>query len=545
MNHKTNLGIRAVLHTARKWKKTLLVFFLLLAITTLVMSGLAIADAQEEQSEELRGVTGASFTVNANNGYTLQPVTDEMIEEIAAIDGVESYNTSQYTIANLYNQDTLMKGTDEREYVSDLFYAIGCFDSEYSPLFLSGALRLTEGRHVTEGNSGIILYEGLAEKYGLSLGDTLEIKNGNPDDPLVECEIAGLFEVIADGDDEQATMAKPSTLFDYKDYVFVNMDTMSAVSAPYTVSEGNGIDSVDFFVSDAAKLESIVQEVQNSTSIDWNSYYVTVNNEVYERISSSIADTTTLVTTLIVVITVVSMVLIILILSMSIRSRKRETGILLAIGIAKPAVILQYVLETLLIAVVAFPLAYLSSKQVAGTLGTLFGKTAENVIGKMTYSNGWKFVAVVPASEAAIFKEGATETFSFAAAAGKETSVTVERIITEENAEKAVVIFSGMDMDNDFLTMRFENPRVQTVSYSGIVIPKEAVRIRTATDEEGNTVQEKVVYAMFGNSARARSLDIIYEDDDVIISNATGQSGYISAYDQVIIKGKELNDAEN
>ena len=28
MNHKTNLGIRAVLHTARKWKKTLLVFFL-------------------------------------------------------------------------------------------------------------------------------------------------------------------------------------------------------------------------------------------------------------------------------------------------------------------------------------------------------------------------------------------------------------------------------------------------------------------------------------------------------------------------------------
>ena len=273
-----------------------------------------------------------------------------------------------------------MKGTDEREGVSDLFYATGCFDSEYSPLFLSGALRLTEGRHVTESNSGIILYEGLAEKYGLSLGDTLEIKNGNPDDPLVECEITGLFEVIADGDDEQATMAKPSTLFDYKDYVFVNMDTMSAVSAPYTVSEGNGIDSVDFFVSDAAKLESIVQEVQNSTSIDWNSYYITVNNEVYERISSSIADTTTLVTTLIVVITVVSMVLIILILSMSIRSRKRETGILLAVGIAKPAVILQYVLETLLIAVVAFPLAYLSSKQVAGTLGTLFGKAAENVI---------------------------------------------------------------------------------------------------------------------------------------------------------------------
>lgn len=375
-----NLGTRAVLHTARKWKKTLLIFCLLLSITTLVLSGLAIADAQEEQAEELRGVTGASFTVNANNGYTLQPVTDEMIEEIAKIDGIESYNASQWTIINIYNQDTLLRGTDEREYVSDLFYGTGCFDSAYSPLFLTGALRLTEGHHVTEGDGGIILYEGVAEKYGLSVGDTLEIKNGNPNDPLVECEIAGVFEVIADDTDEQATMAKPSTFYDYKEYIFVDMDVMSEVSAPYTASEGNGITSVDFFVSDAARLESIVQEVQDNTSIDWNSYYLTVNDEVYERISSSISDTGTLVTTLIAVITVVSIVLIILILSMSIRSRKREMGILLAVGIAKPFVILQYVLENALIAVVAFPLAYLSSKQIAGTLGTFFGKAAENVI---------------------------------------------------------------------------------------------------------------------------------------------------------------------
>ena len=375
-----NLGIRAILYIVRKWKKTLLIFCLLLSITTLVLSGLAIADAQEEQSEELRGVTGASFTVTANNGYTLNPVTDEMIDEIAAIDGIESYNASQWTVVNLFENGNAIEALEGQEYTKDLFYGTGCFDSAYSPLFLTGALRLTEGHHVTESNGGIILYEGVAEKYGLSIGDTLEVKNGNPDDPLVECEIAGLFEVIADDTDEQATMAKPSTFYDYEEYIFVDMDVMSAVSAPYTASEGNGISSVDFFVSDAAKLESIVQEVQENTSIDWNSYYLTVNDEVYERISSSLSDTGTLITTLIVVITVVSMVLIILILSMSVRSRKREMGILLAVGIAKPSVILQYILETALIAVVAFPLAYLSSRQVAGAIGTLFGKAAENVV---------------------------------------------------------------------------------------------------------------------------------------------------------------------
>ena len=375
-----NLGIRAILYTARKWKKTLLIFCLLLSITTLVLSGLAIADAQEEENEELRGVTGASFTVTANNGYTLNPITDEMIDEIAAIDGIESYNASQWTIVNLFENGNAIEGLEGQEYTKDLFYGTGCFDSAYSPLFLTGALRLTEGHHVTEDNGGIILYEGVAEKYGLSVGDTLEIKNGNPDDPLVECKIAGLFEVIADDTDEQATMAKPSTFYDYEEYIFVDMEVMSAVSAPYTASEGNGISSVDFFVSDAARLESIVQEVQGNTFIDWDSYYITVNDEVYERISSSLSDTGTLITTLIIVITVVSMVLIILILSMSVRSRKREMGILLAVGIAKPSVILQYVLETALIAVVAFPLAYLSSRQVAGAIGTLFGKAAENVV---------------------------------------------------------------------------------------------------------------------------------------------------------------------
>ncbi len=120
--------------------------------------------------------------------------------------------------------------------------------------------------------------------------------------------------------------------------------------------------------------------MQNISSINWNNYKITANDEVYQNISSSLSDTGTLITTLIAVITAVSMVLMILILSMSIRSRKRETGILLAVGIAKPAVILQYVLETLLIAIAAFPLAYLSSKQVAGTLGVLFGRTAANVV---------------------------------------------------------------------------------------------------------------------------------------------------------------------
>ena len=383
-----NLGLRAILYTVRKWKKTLLVFCLILSISTLVLSGLAIADAQEEQSEELRSVTGASFTVERNlstggwasgNGgsYSTQEfISDEMLQEISSVDGVAGYDGS------IVSMPYYFKETGESVVTTgytNSFYTYGSINTEYNDLFASGRFELVEGSHITENiTNGLIISRERAEQNGLKIGSKVNgINDPYTDDPEVNMEIVGIFEVVADKNDE-ATMYDASTMWDFSNYAFCSKAAMEAMCVNY--GDGNKIQEADFFVTDAAQLENVIAEVQNISSINWDNFIISANDEVYQNISSALSDTNTLVTTLIVAITVVSLVLITLILSMSIRSRKRETGILLAVGIAKPAVILQYVLETLLIAVVAFPLAYLSSKQVAGTLGTLLGKTAENVI---------------------------------------------------------------------------------------------------------------------------------------------------------------------
>ncbi len=383
-----NLGLRAILYTVRKWKKTLLVFCLILSISTLVLSGLAISDAQEEQSEELRSVTGASFTVERNlstggwasgNGgsYSTQEfISDEMLQEISSVDGVAGYDGS------IVSMPYYFKETGESVVTTgytNSFYTYGSINTEYNDLFASGRFELVEGSHITENiTNGLIISRERAEQNGLKIGSKVNgINDPYTDDPEVNMEIVGIFEVVADKNDE-ATMYDASTMWDFSNYAFCSKAAMEAMCVNY--GDGNKIQEADFFVTDAAQLENVIAEVQNISSINWDNFIISANDEVYQNISSALSDTNTLVTTLIVAITVVSLVLITLILSMSIRSRKRETGILLAVGIAKPAVILQYVLETLLIAVVAFPLAYLSSKQVAGTLGTLFGKASESVI---------------------------------------------------------------------------------------------------------------------------------------------------------------------
>ena len=388
-----NLGTRAVLHTARKWKKTLLLFGLLLAITTLVMSGLAIADAQEEQAEELRGTTGASFTVQrdtSTGGWssgsggsfsTQEYITPDMMEKIGAIDGIKGYNASIRTILCLSENNgqwlEQMEPTGHAM-VDCQFYSYGCINSEYHSLFLSGALVMCDGKTIDASmDNGIVISKDMADKHGLRVGDTIQAVNDPfSSDKTMELEITGLFEIVADKTDERNNYNEAS-YYDYANNAFVSEAAMKKLLENYA---DVGYASADFFVTDPAQLEAIIQQVQSIDSINWNNFKIIANDEVYQNISSSLSDTGTLITTLIVVITVVSMVLITLILSMSIRSRKRETGILLAVGIAKPAVIIQYALETLLIAIVAFPLAYLSSKEVAGTLGTLFGKVAENVI---------------------------------------------------------------------------------------------------------------------------------------------------------------------
>ncbi len=388
-----NLGTRAVLYTVRKWKKTLLVFCLLLAITTLVLSGLAIADAQEKQAEEVRGTTGASFTVSRNTAtggwssdgggsYSTQEyLTTDRMESIAAINGIEGYNASIRTILCLSDRQgqwlEQMEPTGHA-IVDCQFYSYGCINSKYHSLFLSGAMVMCEGKTIDSSvKNGIVISKDIADKHDLKVGDTIQAVN-NPlsDDKTMDLEIVGLFKVVADKTDERNNYNE-SSYYEYTNNAFVSEAAMKKLLENYA---DVGYASADFFVTDPERLESIIHEVQKIHTIDWNNFLITANDEVYQNISNALSDTGTLITTLIAVITAVSMVLIILILSMSVRGRIRETGILLAAGISKPTVVLQYVLETLLIAAAAFPLAYLSSRQAAGILGTLFGKTAENVV---------------------------------------------------------------------------------------------------------------------------------------------------------------------
>ena len=246
--------------------------------------------------------------------------------------------------------------------------------------FCRAGFELVEGTHITDDmTNSIIISREVAEWNNLKLGDTVTgIYYPENNTPAVDMEIVGIFDVVADKDD-QVNMYDDASYYAYSSYVFGSMDAAEGLIKGWG-EDGEGISEAYYYVTDAAQLENVIREVQSISSINWNNYKITANDEVYQNISSALSDTGTLITTLIVVITscehgadYTD--------SLHVHPQP-ETGNRHSAGGGdcqarghSPVCIGNLTDRS-----GGLPAAYLSSKQVAGTLGTLFGKAAENVI---------------------------------------------------------------------------------------------------------------------------------------------------------------------
>lgn len=259
-----NLWKRATFYTLRKWKKSLLLFSIIFSVSTLILSGLAISDAQAEQTAELKETTGVSFTISRNsatgdwstgtNGsYSTQAfISDDMIEKIASVNGIKNYNAT-YESCGLYQKSNgsrleQMNPTGWSDVDSQL-YEIGCINSAYNSLFLSNAFSLTDGRHISkEDKNGVLLNKEYAEKNGLRIG--VKIKNANlsgEQNVIVEYEIIGLFDIQADKTDEKNNY-NAASYYDYSQYAFLSMPAYKEATIHYPDGPSAGYTDADFFV---------------------------------------------------------------------------------------------------------------------------------------------------------------------------------------------------------------------------------------------------------------------------------------------------------
>ena len=377
---------RAFFYTTRKRGKTLILLLTLFVISTFVLTGFSILAAADQSALSLRQSVGGSIKLelddsNSRNwtyqqgvggmmvGYTGTPITDADIEKVMSIKGIHSYNG--VGDGSVFAMDFSFISGFSFGPGSDYSRLPSVSNSEYFNYFRRGAFKLVEGRHITpEDDHAVLISTALAERNGLKLGDTITVQccydaGGYPD---VSLKIVGIYEVTMDDGQFHTTST------DKRNRLIIDHKAMQEIMMHDVIQYDNG---VEFFVDDPRDIDKIAAQIQK-LDLDWSCFKLTVDNTAYEAVASSLTAMQNMVTGLIIGIVIVSIGILALILNMWIKQRTHETGILLSIGVSKTKIVVQYILETLMIAVIAFGLSYFSSGAIAqGTSNLLFSQVAE------------------------------------------------------------------------------------------------------------------------------------------------------------------------
>ena len=362
---------RAVLYITRKKKKSILMFFILFCIATAVLIGISIKKATSIARQNSSKETANTFEIQNNLATNFTGTMPEsLVNKVSKVNGIKNYDASVQGIGLVFKQlqnvepkNNTVQYTDKQ--YKNLFPVEAHKFTEYDTKFMSKSFRLVEGRHLVEGDKNkVLVHKALAEKNNLKVGDriigtkdSLDY-NASKDAPSeYDLEIVGIFE-------SQNTDRMGSKLEIPENLILSDMNTLNALygyskgNSQYTSAVFNTNKNVDDVISDVNKIQE-----------NWSLYNISKSDDTFLALSKSFDSLEKIVNMLLIGSIIVGIIVLSLVLAFWIQGRIHETGILLSIGVGKFKIISQYIIELLLISVLAFGTSYFSSKMISQNIG--------------------------------------------------------------------------------------------------------------------------------------------------------------------------------
>lgn len=395
---------RAGLYLLRKKGKAISIFLLIMVVSTFLISCFSLLTASEKLASDIRGALGAAFYLRASTGVVSDEngemtvtenhirITDNEIKRIQNCGNIAYYNPINYGYAK-GEQLTFIHGEKHTE--DNNMGAVTAL--RYSALetdFVDEVLALAAGRHITEADTNAVLISSeVAAVNGLSVGDKIVLSSselGEADGEYIDVwsgerketvvTIVGIYDILEDDANVTATAGRQENRI----YASIDVLTQLAASEP-SVYTGE----VGFYVTDPKTLDEIVSKVQQIEEIDWKTHFIRTNDFQYSKISDSLTSLGDIIKILLACVSIVSAAILTLILTLRIRGRIPEAGILLGAGIPKGEIIKQFLLEVLSVAATAFLFSYAAGFGISHNLGNhLLADFQPNLINAAALQNG-------------------------------------------------------------------------------------------------------------------------------------------------------------
>lgn len=383
---------RGFLSVKARAGKSLLQVFIFTVICVFVLSGLSIQSAAEKSSVLARESLGGEVTLSADMEKLMEqqrsesteegervrfqsvPIPEDFAEELISYSQVKGYNFLSSTFGTASNFEPIESETEEGApggmgggpmAAADVTLQ-GVMFTDSAASFLNSESTIVEGRHLTDEDlekNVTVVEKTLAEDNDLAVGDNVTVQSTTDEETTAELEIVGIYETTSSGTDlggRNVTAMNPYNLM-YVPY--------TAASALKGADYEGTIDQAIYYMNDPEKIDSFVDEAKENSSIDFESFKLDANDQTYQQMIGPINNVASFSKNVVYLVTIAGAVILGLIIMMSIRERKYEMGVLLAIGEKKWKLVGQFLFEILIVAVLALGVSSLSGQAVAKQFG--------------------------------------------------------------------------------------------------------------------------------------------------------------------------------
>ncbi len=236
--------------------------------------------------------------------------------------------------------------------------------------FLNGTYKITEGEMINNFNENeCVVSSELATLNEIKIGNKITLKNPNDSEKTYEFTVTGIYTDNSNTDDTRNMYSQSANKIITGEGVIQKLvEDDSTLTTNVTPS---------FIIKEKDLIEKFQEEVKEK---GLNEYYtINTNLEELEAATKSIENVKTFATTFLIITLVISSIVLFVINMINIRERKYEIGVFRTIGISKFKLTIQFVLELLVVSIIALIIGAVSGGYLSKPIGnTLLQNEIEN-----------------------------------------------------------------------------------------------------------------------------------------------------------------------
>lgn len=319
----------------RKKVKALLLLFVLLLVSSMILSTNMILRATEDSKAAIQEKTKSKIVLEITKEGNR--ITQKEVEEILNLEEVSAVNCQDKGQAfpnNFYPVTTNDSMEENNQKITLLSYD----DLQNDSAFYEGQYRIVSGDYITKNKRGAVINSHLADSNGLGLGDDIKIENA--EGKIISLKIVGLF---LSGSERKQT-EKMDSVNRIENQIFVDNES-------YSQFLGNtGYYKVSVYCKNPEQLSMMEEQLRSVLS---EKVSFTSSDTLYRQMVLPLEQITRVVNLMLVLTLITGIVIVSLLLCMWMRTRQKEAAIFISIGKSKCSIFLQVFLESFLVFMVS------------------------------------------------------------------------------------------------------------------------------------------------------------------------------------------------